>query len=202
MAASTSIISKNNKMLGRFLALSFSFLCLVPQAYGAAAVAAADTLEGISYFFVGSQPTVAKARELVLRNCRNGSGPKEKCSIAGATEGPKYWAVFHASNGSIGLAWNSDRQKAIDEAYASCSKRGACANDAENVWFDEGQTVAQAPASSGNCTPPSGNVVHSQFACNGGDCVRRFDNGCTVRFQAPSCYDPVQQKWDWKPNGC
>lgn len=165
-------------------------------------MAGADTPEGIAYYFVGSQPTVAKARELALRNCRNDGGTKRKCSIAGATEGPRYWAVFHASNGAIGLAWNRDRQKAIDEAHAECGKRGECPNEAAHVWYDEGQTVVQAPVSSGNCRPPTGKVLRSETYCENGDCTRRFENGCVVRFQAAYCYDPLEQKFVWKPDGC
>lgn len=184
--------------------LACGLLCLASHAFGAAAVAGADTPEGIVYFFVGNQPTVAKARELALRNCRNDSGTKGKCSIAGATEGPRYWAVFHANNGAIGLAWSSDRQKAVNEAYASCSKRGECPNEAAHVWFDEGQVekVAVAPEASGNCRPPTGGVLRSKTYCDNGDCVRQFENGCSVRFQAAYCYDPLEQKFVWKPDGC
>lgn len=185
-------------------ALACGLLCLTSSAFGAAAVAGADTPEGVAYFFVGSQPTVAKARELALRNCLDDSSTKGKCSIAGATEGPRYWAVFNASNGSAGLAWNRDRQQAIDEAYASCSKRGECGKEAAHVWYDEGQhaTVATAPATSGNCRPPTGKIVRSDTYCENGDCVRRFENGCTVHFQAAYCYDPSEQKFVWKPDGC
>lgn len=205
MAASTSILSKNNKMLGRFLSLSFSFLCLVPQAFGAAAVAIANTSEGIVYYQVRNQPTQAKAREQALRRCREDTDAHGPCSIKAAANGPNYWAFVHGSDGSVGFGWSPDRQEAIDQAYAQCQQlTRTCSNEAKNVWYDEGQgqKVAPAPAQSGSCTPPPGKVVHSQYVCNGGDCVRRFENGCTVRFQAPNCYDPVQQKWEWKPNGC
>ncbi|MBA9857251.1 DUF4189 domain-containing protein [Ralstonia pickettii] len=184
------------------LLLSLPSLC--SNAFAAAALAGADTPEGIAYYFVGGQPTVAKARELALRECRSGSGAKGTCSIAGATEGPRYWAVFHASNGSVGLAWNRDRQKAIDEAHAQCGQRGECPDEAAHVWFDEGQAkkVAAAPAASGNCRPPTGKVLRSETYCENGDCSRRFENGCVVHFQAAYCYDPLEQKFVWKPDGC
>lgn len=129
------------------LLLSLPSLC--SNAFAAAALAGADTPEGIAYYFVGGQPTVAKARELALRECRSGSGAKGTCSIAGATEGPRYWAVFHASNGSVGLAWNRDRQKAIDEAHAQCGQRGECPDEAAHVWFDEGQAKKGCRSASG-----------------------------------------------------
>lgn len=52
------------------------------------------------------------------------------------------------------------------------------------------------------CQPPKGRVLRYSDNCQNGDCVRTFENGCSKRFQAPYCYDMLQQRWTWKPDGC
>jgi Domain of unknown function (DUF4189) len=193
------------KILKQLLAAGF-VVCSASSAFGAAAISAFVHADGtVSYYFVGGKPTVAKARELALRNCRDDQGGKSKCVIAGGANGPAYWAVVDADDGSIGFSVRSDRQAAIDAAYAECTKRyGPCSNEAANVWFDEGQhpqanTQASHPTT---CQPPTGRVLRSETYCTNGDCVRRFENGCTIHFQAPYCYDPIKQAFDWRPDGC
>lgn len=185
--------------------LLLSFLCLSSNAFAAAALVAAKAATGGAlYYYEGNQPSKAKARELALSQCRHDTEAHGPCQLQGAEDGPGYWVVFHANDGSIGMAWGPNRQEVIDTAYARCLEYAACPREAAHVWYDEGQKkkVTATPASSGNCTPPSGKVIRSTDACTNGDCVRRFENGCTVHFHAPYCYDPLQGRWDWKPDGC
>jgi len=183
--------------------LASCLLCLASHAFGAAAVAAAETATGYVYFFVGSQPSIARAREQALRNCRSDGSKRGKCEIKGAATGPQYWAAFNASNGSYGIGWNEDRQVAIDQAYSECRTVGECRSEAAHVWFDEGQFQnTPIPVAANGCRPPTGKVLRSTTRCDNGDCVRRFENGCTVRFQAAYCYDPMEQRFMWKPDGC
>lgn len=64
------------------------------------------------------------------------------------------------------------------------------------------RAVADAPSNLKNCEPPTDQPRRYNDSCTNGDCVRTFDNGCQRRFQAPYCYDQLQGRWDWKPNGC
>lgn len=52
------------------------------------------------------------------------------------------------------------------------------------------------------CQPPAGSVLRYSDSCRNGDCVRTFENGCQRKFQAPFCFDTIQQRWTWKPDGC
>jgi hypothetical protein len=61
---------------------------------------------------------------------------------------------------------------------------------------------AAAPDRFGKCQPPGGKVVRYTDRCTNGDCTRSFENGCSVRFQAPYCYDIASGQWTWKPDGC
>lgn len=183
--------------------LLLAFLCLSSNAFAAAALVYAPTKEGVAYYFVGGQPSVAKARAMALRDCQKAGG-HGKCRIVASDDGPLYWAVFHASDGSAGYGKAPNRQDAIDRAHAECVNGASCPIEAAHVWFDEGQRqeVAVAPPSSSNCRPPTGGVLRSTTYCDNGDCVRRFENGCSIRFQAAYCYDPLEQKFAWKPDGC
>lgn len=185
--------------------LACGLLCLASNAFGAAALVATKAAAGgVLYYYEGNQPTKAKARELALSQCRHATESHGPCKLQGAEDGPGYWVVFHANDGSIGMARGPNRQEVIDTAYARCLDYAACPREAAHVWYDEGQKkkVAAATTPSDNCQMPAGQLVRSRYSCNNGDCVRQFENGCTVRFQAPYCYDPVQQRWDWKPEGC
>jgi hypothetical protein len=62
--------------------------------------------------------------------------------------------------------------------------------------------LADALRAPGQCQPPAGRVLHYRDQCSNGDCRRTFENGCSVRFQAPYCYDALSGDWTWKPDGC
>lgn len=67
------------------------------------------------------------------------------------------------------------------------------------------RTVASSPTrvpANGSCQPPAGQTLRYHDRCFNGSCTRTFDNGCTIRFQAPYCYDVLSGSWTWKPNGC
>lgn len=61
--------------------------------------------------------------------------------------------------------------------------------------------TALVPAQN-KCSPPAGKTQRYSDRCVNGSCTRTFENGCSVQFQAAYCFDPIQQRWDWKPNGC
>lgn len=64
------------------------------------------------------------------------------------------------------------------------------------------RTIADTLSNLKNCEPPAGQPLRYRDSCINGDCVRTFNNGCQKHFQAPYCYDLLQGRWDWKPDGC
>lgn len=181
-------------------------LLLATSAYAAHAVAFAQTPTGSSYNWQLNQPTIKIAEQKALKACQAKAKEQHylsKCQVSGAN-GPAYVAFYHADNGGVGWASHPDRQAAINAAFAECQKRGSCPDEAATVEFDEGQRpvklVSVAPTKA--CRPPSGRVINSRTSCNNGDCVRTFENGCQIRFEAPYCYDSLTSQWQWKPDGC
>ena len=53
-----------------------------------------------------------------------------------------------------------------------------------------------------SCSPPKGNRQQYEDECTNGDCVRTYSNGCQKRIQASHCFDPMQNDWVWKIDGC
>lgn len=99
------------------------------------------------------------------------------------------------------------KQAAVDEAYSQCQKQeyGDCQETNILGWWDEeGYAKEASPRgrTTKTCGPPPGSTARSTYQCSNGDCIRTFENGCAVRFQAPYCHDPFSGKWEWKPNGC
>jgi hypothetical protein len=62
--------------------------------------------------------------------------------------------------------------------------------------------LASAAGGGATCQPPTGKVLRYSDRCYNGDCTRTFENGCSKRFRAPYCYDALEGRWDWKPDGC
>jgi hypothetical protein len=62
--------------------------------------------------------------------------------------------------------------------------------------------LADALRAPGQCQPPRGSTLRYRDQCSNGDCIRTFEGGCSVRFQAPYCYDALSSQWQWKPDGC
>lgn len=97
-------------------------------------------------------------------------------------------------------------QEAVDAAYKDCAARfQGCQKTDITSWWDEAgypKNSVKDVGQAGACSPPAGQVVRSKTSCTNGDCIRIFENGCQVRFQAPYCRDPVSGQWGWKPDGC
>ena len=165
------------------------------------AIAASETSTGYAYYWSVDKPSKKIAEKEALKGCEANAKKykhKSKCFLSYSGTGPTYIAFFHAENGEVFMATHTNRQQAIDNAYDECSKERQCPQSAEHVVFDSGENSKKI----NNCSPPTGKTLRYSDRCFNGDCIRTFDNGCQKRFQAPYCYDPFQQKWDWKPNGC
>lgn len=178
----------------------------------ASAVAGVRTANGLRYVYVTNQTSMAKAKLAALDRCRSqlASGSRGgQCVVLMAGNGPAYWAVVRASNGEVGVALGDTQTSAVQDAFVVCQRGGECSADNAYIWFDNGQRPGKrlppppaAQASPAQCRIPTGQVVRTQTRCINGECVRTYENGCTVRFQAARCLDPETNSYVWRPNGC
>ncbi|VVE39750.1 hypothetical protein PCE31106_04074 [Pandoraea cepalis] len=178
----------------------------------ASAVAGVRTASGIRYVSVTDQTSMAKAKVAALDRCRAqlASGRRGgRCDVLMSGNGPAYWAVVRAVNGEIGIALGDTQTSAVQDAFAVCQRAGQCSLDSAQVWFDSGQrpgrrlpTPQAASVSPAPCRIPTGQVVRMQTRCVEGACVRTYENGCTIRFQAAHCLDKGTSQYVWRPNGC
>ncbi len=191
-----------------FMAVLFlSLSCMTTLARAEFAVANVQTPSGNHYFWKTSAPSVSAAEKIAMKNCKEEKkkqGYKSDCVIIGSGKGPVYLAFFEASNGGFGWGYSSDRQSAIDTAYLKCSEYGECPRTATSVVFDEGPNVALVANNQlgKQCSPPTSGTVRYRYSCNNGDCLKTYENGCTIRFQAKQCFNPFTNQWEWKPDGC
>ena len=180
--------------------------------FAASAVAGVRTSSGLRYIYVTNQTSMAKAKVAALERCRtqlSSSARGARCDVLMAGNGPAYWAVVHASNGEVGVALGDTPESAVQDAFVACERGGRCSTDHAQIWFDNGQRPGKrlpppkaAQAAPGQCRIPTGPVVRMQTQCVNGECIRTFENGCTVRFQAARCLDKETHTYVWQPNGC
>nr|WP_281351805.1 DUF4189 domain-containing protein [Pandoraea terrigena] len=180
--------------------------------FAASAVAAVRTAGGLRYVSVTNQTSMAKAKVAALERCRTqlASGRRGgRCEVLMAGNGPAYWAVVRAVNGEVGIALGDTQTSAVQDAFVVCQRAGRCSLDSAQVWFDNGQRPGRrlpppraAPASPTSCRIPTGQIVRMQTRCVDGACVRTYENGCTIRFQAARCLDRETSRYVWRPNGC
>jgi hypothetical protein len=143
----------------------------------------------------------AAARESGIANLAN------KCRVDFRQKGVGAGAITCGKDECAYAAGYATRQAAVDAAYKSCAESFKdCRKTNITNWWDEAgypkPPVKVAAGRAMTCSPPAGKVVRSKTQCTNGDCLRTFENGCQVRFQAKYCHDPVSGKWDWKPDGC
>lgn len=180
--------------------------------FAASAVVGVRTANGLRYVYVTNQTSMAKAKLAALDRCRTQLAPGNRggrCEVLIAGNGPAYWAVVRASNGEIGVALGDTQASAVQDAFVVCQRGGECSADGAHIWLDNGQRPGKrlpppqaAQARPVQCRIPTGQVIRMQTRCVNGECIRRYENGCTVRFQAARCLDRETNTYVWKPNGC
>ncbi|WP_353191797.1 DUF4189 domain-containing protein [Pandoraea pnomenusa] len=178
----------------------------------ASAVAGVRTASGFRLIYVTNQTSMAKAKIAAMNRCRVqfASGSRGgRCEVLMAGNGPAYWAVVRASNGEVGVALGDTEAAAIQDAFVVCERGGQCSLDNAQVWIDNGQRPGQrlpppqaAQAAQAQCKIPTGQIIRMQTRCDNGQCVRTYENGCTVRFQASRCFDKETNSYIWQPKAC
>ncbi|WP_187360110.1 DUF4189 domain-containing protein [Chitinolyticbacter meiyuanensis] len=155
--------------------------------------------------------TKAEAEASALAACREEArkalGPKAelKCKILATYPGPGYLAVAKSANQSgFSYVFHVEQQTAVDLAAEKCTATFGQCNEHVS-WFYDSVGVAnngKPQAKAKQCQPPTGRAVRFDETCNNGDCIRTFENGCSIHFQAAYCYDPIKQAWGWNSDGC
>lgn len=190
-----------------FLA-AFLLLVSVPPSFAAHAVATAEAGDGMQYYWNTNQPSIKVAQQKIMKTCADHAKKNKhsgKCKLLGAAEGPKYLAFFHTKDGSgFGVSSNVDRQQAIDDAYAHCSKQGECPDTAANVFFDEGERQSRPTkaAAAGDSCRPRTREIRCRSNCVNGSCVVEYENGCKIRVQVPPRFDPFTNQWTYPSPSC
>ena len=158
-------------------------------------------------------PSQAKADLMALQGCRTAAKkvglPKNdsSCAVLHRQKGPGGGAMVCGKADCFMQTGSDTEQDAMDEAYQLCEQNhsGECQKTNIASWWDDAgypKKIVKNIATAKSCGPPPGRTVRSRYECNNGDCTRTFENGCTVRFQAPYCHNPSNGQWEWKPDGC
>lgn len=200
------------KVYSSVLALLASLLCCTTaHAYSAIAWSEGYT---VSTIYAAWSFTTQKAADTVAVNgcrkhAREGGLSKAagKCEVVQRQKRIGAGAIVCGKTGCATSAGYGTRQDAVDTAYQRCAELGfgECRETDITSWWDEAGYPMQLPKNAvapAKCGPPPGRTVRSTYECNNGDCTRTFENGCTVRFQAPYCHDPFSGRWEWKADGC
>jgi hypothetical protein len=209
-------MAANKKMLlGGFSRALTLVTCLLLPALGHAhsAVAWVQAHPVSTNYASWNYPTQKIADAAALDGCRKAAKEngltKEapKCKVMHRQKGRGAGAVVCGKTGCSMSTGYDTEQDAADKAFLQCQQKGfgECRGTDITSWWDDAGYPKPAPevASMGKtCGPPPGRTVRSTYQCNNGDCTRTYENGCTVRFQAPYCRDPATGKGEWKADGC
>jgi hypothetical protein len=210
-----TMAAKTEKSVRGFLRALAVFACLLLPGVSHAYTAVAS-LQGhsVSTMYAGWNFSTQKTADAAaLDGCRktakaNGLAKlASKCEVIHRQKGPGAGAMVCGKIGCTIRTGYDTEQDAVDEAYQQCEQQGygdCRKTDITNWWDDTGypKLAVKDVQPANTCGPPPGRTVRSTTQCNNGDCTRTFENGCTVKFQAPYCHDPFSGKWEWKPDGC
>jgi hypothetical protein len=193
-------------------------LFLIAAAFGAAAqvhaysaIAMVPDNSTKSIFAAYNWATQKQADSEAIIGCKRTSKNNDlakqssKCKVMARQKGSGYGAIVCGDSGCSWATGHDSKQPAIDTAWNKCNnnKLGNCQESDILAWEDTNWPQARTQAkSNASCSPPAGKVLRTSDRCYNGDCIRTFENGCQVRFQAPYCFDSFKGQWEWKPNGC
>lgn len=159
-----------------------------------------------------SYPTVREADEAAVKGCQSEARKnriatqKRSCTVFHRQAVPGAGAIICGAKGCSVSSGFSSKDEAMVSAYRQCERDGFkdCQRTGITTWVDEAEyrgATSNLQVEKG-CAPAAGKTLRSTYRCQNGDCLRTFENGCTVRFQAPFCFDTLKSTWEWKPDGC
>lgn len=184
--------------------LVVGLIVVMATVLGKARADTAIAADSANIHYWASATTLKEARTGVLSYCKRES-ERGNCRIISQS---KPASGGYAAVATSKLKWGAvtgygSQQDANTAALQSCASVTST-EDVCNVvmsFYDSSRDVAHPVAKVARKSATSNLVSHSD-SCYNGDCIRTFDNGKKVRFQAPYCYDVLSGKWDWKPGGC
>jgi len=198
------------RLFSLFSLLVSLLMPLAGQAF--TAVASVSGHAGETLYAAWNHPTQKEADALALKGCRLAAKETgianlaSKCVIVQRQKSAGGGAMVCGEDGCAYTTAYATQQGAVDAAYKICAQSYKnCQQTGITSWWDEAgyrKQLLKAVKGGGSCSPPTGRNVRSQTQCNNGDCLRTFENGCQVRFQAAYCHDPFSGRWEWKPDGC
>jgi len=198
------------KNLSRLLLCASLLMPLLSYGFSSVAHVSDHTRETI--YAAWNYLTQSEADKVALEGCRasarkNGvAALAGKCAIVQRQKGPGGGALVCGEDGCAYTSGYETQQKAVDAAYEVCARSYKdCQQTGITAWWDEAGYRKQPPKNAvegKTCKPPAGKAVLSRTQCNNGACIRTFEDGCQIRFEAPYCHDPITGRWEWKPDGC
>ncbi len=199
----------------RFLSFPIIFACLLLPAicHAVTSIAHIDGRPQQTTYAAWNYPNSKEADQAALKGCgtrakeNNITQSTKKCNVFQRQKNAGAGAIVCGKTGCTTSSSFDSEQDAVDDAYQRCehNRFGECQKTDITSWWDDvgyRKKTARNAAPAKTCGPPPGQPVRSTYTCNNGDCVRTFENGCAVRFQAPYCHDPATGKWDWRADGC
>lgn len=169
--------------------------------------AGADTVffqDGGGEVYRSSRKTLKEARAAALAFCKKESAAgKCKVVMESKPNSSGYGAVAESKSTNQMTAGYDTVDGAKEAALQGCAETTAT-DDVCSItmtFFDDFH-ASSSPASKVPPRSRTGEVFRYSDNCYNADCVRTFEGGRKVRFQAPYCFDALESKWKWKPDGC
>jgi len=198
------------KNLSRLLLCASLLMPLLSYGFSSVAHVSDHTRETI--YAAWNYPTQSKADKIALEGCRalarkNGvAALAGKCTVFQRQKGAGGGALVCGEDGCAYTSGYETQQRAVDAAYEACVRSYKdCQQTGITAWWDEAgysKESMKKAVEGKTCSPPAGKIVRSQTQCINGNCVRKFENGCQVRFEAAYCHDALTGRWEWKADGC
>ncbi|MGF6440155.1 DUF4189 domain-containing protein [Paraburkholderia youngii] len=173
---------------------------------------------------IGLSKTAAGAEAEALKSCRAKAAAPTHCALpphGEARMGHLFYA-YAIGKRKFAIEADPDREAARTSAMEACAAQSG-SDAATCVIRDVVETVAPAPMppamekiiaearnNASKISSVRATTVRSVSAvstsciskCVSGDCISKFSDGHTARWQAPFVQDPVSHEWVWDTRGC
>lgn len=159
---------------------------------------------GRVFFVANSEKSIAQAKRNSLQMCTNKFTAKN-CEELFAEKGEGYLAVIDSPDGFYGWSFNSERQVAIDNAFAQCKKIAAvCKSKASVVEASLSKsTIARIEASKYPPVPAAKpGVTTCTSRCMNGNCFVSYSNGNRKQVQLQRQFNAIKNEWFFPPLQC
>lgn len=168
--------------------------------------ACADTaiaVDNSGTYFQSTRPMLKNAKMDVLHYCKKESDAGG-CKIVFLSK-PKSYGYGAVATSKTGLGIMTGAGSSGEAAKVALNKCATHTNGNDVctvVLVLEDSSNAPRLSSNHQANVSVGNNFHYIDHCVNGDCVRQFDGGRRVHFQASYCHNPFSGEWEWKPDRC